>query len=347
MNEKNFDSISQFEVPKSWIDDALNIPQNKVKKPFPLIKFSRNLMAVACFILVCGISVALYFITDDSSIPPVKPPVSSHSANTECMTEDSNKYESNIINSENKDKDEQIHSATQSPFVQSSHPERSEDETVVSTQAHQNPDKKPTDKPNKKPEQNNQDNPIQTDALEPPEEKPTQGEGDKPVDPYPPVEKPSEVILPTYPPAPTENPTYTPAYTENPTEAPEPTEETIYVPPWVSPTIKPTQPESTEAPTINFKYVLIQGVVDNSKLTGSKNVYCKLYDKNGNLLGDPNLFSSSHLTVKAGSGTNKTTVWYYVYRNININVSSTYTYVFYNENGDALKSGTTYLKANV
>lgn len=324
MNEKNFDSISQFEVPKSWIDDALNIPQNKVKKPFPLIKFSRNLMAVACFILVCGISVALYFITDDSSIPPVKPPVSSHSANTECMTEDSNKYESNIRNSENKDKDEKIHSATQSPFVQSSHPERSEDETVVSTQAHQNPDKKPTDKPNKKPEQNNQDNPIQTDALEPPEEKPTQGEGDKPVDPYPPVEKPSAV-----------------------TEAPAPTENPTYVPPWVSPTIKPTQPESTEDPTINFKYVLIQGVVDNSKLTGSKNVYCKLYDKNGNLLGDPNLFSSSHLTVKAGSGTNKTTVWYYVYRNININVSSTYTYVFYNENGDALKSGTTYLKANV
>ncbi len=338
MNEKNFDSISQFEVPKSWIDDALNVPQNNVKKPFPLIKFSRTIMAVASFILVCSLSVALYFITDDSSIPPVKIPASSQSINAETQKKDSGINESDNKDSENKESINQVDSASQSPSTQNSHPERSEDEIQDSTDAlkkpDKNPDKKPADKPNKNPSKDNQENPVQTDAPENP--KPTA-----------PVERPTEEDVPPYnPDFPTEAPLY-------PSEAPPwvtPTENATIKPPYnptQAPDIYPTNPPSIEEPTTNFEYVFIQCTADNYLLTGSKNIYCKILHQDGRLVGDPNLFSSSHLTVKAGSGTSQTTVWYYIYRNTDIEVSGTYRYVFYNENGDTLKYGNIYLQANV
>lgn len=247
MNEKNFDSISKFEVPKSWIDDALNVPQNHVKKPLPLIKFSRTIMAVACFILVCGISVALYFVTDDSSIPPVRTPDSSQSINAETTKKDSGINESENKDSENKESINQGDSASQSPSTQNSHPERSEDEIQDSTDAlkkpDKNPDKKPSDKPNKNPIEDNQEKPVQTDAPENPIVTPTEDEDKKPEDQKPtaPVERPSEEDVPPYIP-------------EGPTEVPV-TEAPLYpseAPPWVYPTenatITPTQAPCTEAP---------------------------------------------------------------------------------------------------
>ncbi len=100
MKNKNFNSISQFSVPQNWIDDVLNIPSDKnKKKPILFVKFSRTFAAVACLVLVCCISLVLFFMTEDGATPPVNP-TSSVSINTET-----NEKNTEYISTENGNND--------------------------------------------------------------------------------------------------------------------------------------------------------------------------------------------------------------------------------------------------
>ena len=71
MRDKNFDSIKNFNVPENWVENALNIPQTEKKSPVAFIKISRTLSAVASLVLVCALSVAVFFYTqkDDIVVP--------------------------------------------------------------------------------------------------------------------------------------------------------------------------------------------------------------------------------------------------------------------------------------
>ena len=340
MNEKNFNSISQFEVPKSWIDSALDVPASHTKKPFPFIKITRTLATVACFILVCGISVALYFLTDDSSIPPVKSPDSIQSQFVDYSNNTGESSNNSVQDNENNS-DSSNTKLPQSPTSSGTHHEIDEDKTENGTGSHPEPNEKP-----QKPTTNETEKPDSTQPptdIDSPSEPQFPTEGSKPpYDPYPPYEP---TVEPTegYP-SPTEKPTIKPRPTEDPTEDPTepPTECPTMTPPWVSPTQKPTIPSGPSYDNLD-----VYALIGANRVAAAKTIYCAVYDSNGYLLGDSNLYSSSHLAYKGETSDGKTRVYYYPYRHFDITVSGVYTYVFYNEKGEEMWRNTCYLAANI
>ena len=343
MNEKNFNSISQFEVPKSWIDGALDVPSSHTKKPFPFIKLTRTIAAVACFVLVCGLSVALYFITDDSSIPPVKSP---DFTNTQYVDDSCYTGESDTDSTQNNKKPDK--NVSVNPTSSGSHFEKNEDKNENNSGSHPEPNEKPT-KP-QKPTTNKPDKPDSTQY-------PTNV--DPPIDPLPTnpeYEPPSE---PEYEP-PTESFTEGTGEWPSPTEGPtrpkppyEPTENSTESgkPPWVTPTMPETKPP-TEDPTNpqekpNFYNFDVYALLGANRVAATNIIYCALYDSNGRLLGDSNLYSSSHIAIKGETSNGRTRVMYYPYRYINIPKDGVYTYVFYNSKGEQMWSNTCYLRSNI
>ena len=334
MNEKNFNSISQFEVPKSWIDGALDVPSSHTKKPFPFINLTRTIAAVACFVLVCGLSVALYFMTDDSSIPPVKSPdfTNSQYVDDSCYTGESDT--DSTQNNKKPDKNVSVN-----PTSSGSHFEKNEDKNENNSGSHPEPNEKPT-KP-QKPTTNKPDKPDSTQYptnVDPPiDPLPTNPEYEPPSEPEyePPTESFTEGTGEW--PSPTEGPTRPkPPYqpTEEPTESGKP--------PWVTPTVKPTTPTKP-----NYDDISIVENFGKNRVEAAINIYCAIYDSNGNLLGDSDLYASSHLTVKGITNGSRVYIHYYVYRMLEIPKSGTYTYVFYNSYGEEMAIGTCNLKADI
>ncbi len=288
MINKNFNSIYQFSVPQEWIDGALCVPQNKKhKKPVVFVNVSRTFAAVASLVIVCTISLLLFFLTEENAVPPIKEPDSTSSFTDVENNSDATTDPDVIIN----------------PTMEGS--EYLQNGESISLPSQDSTSAKPTEP-----------------TIEPTEA--PSGESSLPTEP---IEQP-----PTYTPdVPTEGPT------EDPTE--DPTDE-----PWDGPIEPPT-----DLPTepVDYENIGIHRRVDTTMLTGSKKVYCKLYDSNGSLVGDSNLFASSHLAIKGITDPSVTVVHYYPYRNMDITISGRYTYVFYNESGEELKRGSISLQANI
>ena len=315
MNDKNFDSISQFSVPQSWIDGALNATSETPKKPLPFIRLTRTLAAVASIIFVCGIGVAVYFLTSDSSIPPVKP-------TKETIV--SEFVETSSSTDENSEKETQKKPNTPTDSS-SSHPEESENTGKEET----NPDRKPS-KPSQKPTKPTQ-KPVD----------PTQ----KPTKPSPPSEEPSEQFPdtpgtdPTEPPEPSEVETNPPSVepTEKPIKPEAPTEPEPQ-PPWEEPT-----DGDWDEPTLSpYYYTSVEVIVDISKLDKPYKVYCKFVDSSGKVLGSYNLYDSTHRAMVAVLSTTQVKLSYYPYQKYLITKAGYYTYYFYNSNGEVLGMGSRY-----
>lgn len=102
MNDKNFDSFRNLKAPQKWIENAVNIP-NTAKKATPVffLKYSRQLTTVACLVLVCTISLAFYFMHDNTA-PIAKKPQPTHSSETIA---DSNDYQPQDKTPDNKNND--------------------------------------------------------------------------------------------------------------------------------------------------------------------------------------------------------------------------------------------------
>lgn len=329
MNEKNFNSISQFEVPKSWIDNALSVPATHKKKPFPLIKLTRTLAAVACLVLVCGISVALYFMINDSSIPPVKDPFVTEN---KIIDGSSDTVQTDNINKENEDSSENnsINKA-ENEATSGSDITNVEDNTQNGTGSHPEPNEEP-----QKPTTNVPDKPQNPETTVPSEDDtngsepvaPTQEESSDSTTPDDPIQAPTEGPLPS-----------------EPTEKPKP--------PWVAPTENPTIGpviDPTVTPTIiqnpNYNKMILV-LIGEKRVAAAKSIYCALYDENNRMIGDSNMYSSSHIAYKGSTKGGRTEVYYYPYHNTNILEGGTYTYVFYNENGEEMYRGTCNLQAYV
>lgn len=321
MNKKNFNSISQFSVPQNWIDDALNIPveENK-KKPILFVKFSRTFAAVACLVLVCCVSLMLFFLTDDNATPIYKPTqgVTSESETTETVSSENSSE--TIADTSNGETD-------YIGFIEPTEENISPNGTQSGENSSVNPSVRPTTEPTDKP-------------IVGPTVKPTIEPSEDITEPVP-TEPTSPPTEPDYP-MPTVNPSYSPVPTEPIVEPTEPTEPwdpvpTEPMPPVVVPTVKPTE---------NYNDIKVVGGIHTDKITSSGKVYCRFYDSNGNLLGSKNLFDSSHLTEIRESGAAITTVCYYPYRNNLITKDGYYTYEFYNSDGIVLRSyDSTYFKA--
>lgn len=95
--------------------------------------------------------------------------------------------------------------------------------------------------------------------------------------------------------------------------------------------------ESTTSATVDDDWCDIQsngicyGNFPKSQLVG--NVYCRLYDSDGKLVGDSNLYSSQHLAHYVIEAGNNVYVQYFL-SDAGLDLSSgTYIYYFYNANG--------------
>ncbi len=283
MKNKNFNSISQFSVPQNWIDDALSIPSDKnKKKPILFVKFSRTFAAVACIVLVCCISLVLFFMAEDGGNLPVNP-TSSVSINNET-----NEKNTEYISTENDNNDLE---PTQENVSQNS-----------SSQGNI-PTVKPTTKPTV--------SPSVSPTIEPSE------------DIEPPTDTPPTEEVPTE---------------EQSTDGPPPTEEPTWEEPtWEEPSGNPEPPSTEPEPVKTDIYVTFSIDLLGEEL----NLYCKILDSNGNLVGDRNLYSSEHRADMNISG-GQINAHYHIYSNL-IEKADYYTFVFYNRANPCIATQTLYL----
>ena len=316
MKNVNFDSLTNIKAPEKWIENALNIPQT-VEKPKPLffIKHARTLAAVASLVFVSVISIVL-FLTNDRVTPQIDPDAIETKATVSIVeTDNSTQNEQKPTNNQNQTQEKTPYQPTV-PYETIEPPESDKP---------QKPTKPGADSPTVKPTV-----PVAptqgSDATLPPDEiEPTEDIPSLPVDPTepPPVVRPT--VKPTVKPSekPTQPPAVTPteAPTESPTEAP--TEE-----PWIPPTENP------------FNNIILSGSAPQGTVNGSKNLYCMIYDSNGRLIGDSNLYSSQHVAYFMGTGYGKAYFSYSVPNGL-ITKHDTYTYYFYDQDGVTLFIGTT------
>ena len=293
MNDKNFNSISKFSVPQSWIDGALSVTETKPKKTLPFIRLTRTLSFVASIILVCGIGIAVYFLSSDTAVPPVKPTnnsIVSELVEPTSETSDNNeKTETSDLQTEDtQSKETQV--STKTETTTPTRPTQKPDES--------NPDSKPGIKPTNKPQSS------ETESTE----KPTDN-------PETPGIDPSEPIIPT---------------------------EEIE-PPWVEPTEEESSATPTEEPSVNPYYdTYVEAIVSKSKVGNTYSLYCKFVDSSGRVLGNSNLYDSSHRVRVSILSTTQVKVWYYPYQHNIITKAGNYTYYFYNSKGEVLYTGTGY-----
>lgn len=185
MRKVNFNNLENIEIPESWTQKALNLPNAPIKKKsvFVLPSFYRRLSFVACFVLVCALSVAIFgFMKND--ILPQRTPAESISNSTTQSTSSSDTAT--------------VHSViTQKPtsLIPTQNIEPTEETTENSTQSEsddsstqtQEPTEKPTQKATQKPTQKETSHPT-TQPTKPtvppkPSQPPTEPSLDQPSEP--------------------------------------------------------------------------------------------------------------------------------------------------------------------
>ena len=126
----------------------------------------------------------------------------------------------------------------------------------------------------------------------------------------------------------------TPQPTVISTEAPtQQLTETVDEPPLTRPTESDIQPVG----------VSFSGVVDSSMLTGSGNVYSRIFDDRGRLLGDSDAYSPDRLAVIVEQDGDSASVQYTVPEDL-LYKEGYYNIVFYNEDGKRLAQGQLYIQ---
>lgn len=142
------------------------------------------------------------------------------------------------------------------------------------------------------------------------------------------VETPADQSVTESVSAPTPQPTV--ISTEAPTQQ---LTETVDEPPLTRPTESDIQPVG----------VSFSGVVDSSMLTGSGNVYSRIFDDRGRLLGDSDAYSPDRLAVIVEQDGDSASVQYTVPEDL-LYKEGYYNIVFYNEDGKRLAQGQLYIQ---
>ncbi|MBQ4128267.1 MAG: hypothetical protein IJD68_00675 [Ruminococcus sp.] len=308
MKKVNFDSLKSLEAPKSWIENAINIPQTKKAPPVFFFKYSRAVAFAATFVLVCAISITL-FLHQNNDILKIEP---TYSSTQEALNSTQATQESDVENTEQ----EKAKTATDSK--QDSKPDSNnqqnlnggaplEDETLPST------NKPETDKPV-----------TPTDGGTPEPTLPSNNNTDNTSSPQPPATEPTNPLQPTQTP---NNPA--------PGSPQEPTEETIG---------KPDIAAIAHYQSVH-DYCEIIGYIETKHLTGSGNVYCQL-SKRG--LSEPWLGSSDycgadHLCTIWMVKDGYTYFAYDIPQSYEIEHGAQYLFIIYNESGQILDTRLKYL----
>ena len=265
MSEFNFDNMKNVDIPDSWIEGALKVPKDTIH-PTPFLKYSKIIAFAASIVLVCSISVALFFVTNDNPVvPPIKydeTECNTFGENTDSTIESSVDVTTKETNAE-KNTTEAVESEEQTVFESSAKnkkptsfkPEKTEPTefcmpTTNGSIENDKDDGRIPSNPNSAPDSN--PNPDSVPDSNPNKPRPTQSGG-----------------KPTAPPA-TEN-----GAQEKPTVRPD----------------GPEPPEKVESYVKSYESGIITAKIHKEDL--SEMMYCRIYDENGNIIGDSNLFSNS------------------------------------------------------
>lgn len=307
MKNKNFDSISKFSVPQSWIDAAKNVPNTNKKKAVVVIGFKRYLQAAACLVTVIGLTLLVLFMRENEVKP--RPSMQNTTTNSQTTTaEDGTSDDTSstqATDGNNKDYFDRL------PIIIETTPDGTVIIRPTTPQGSIDPSK-PTVPSIVGPT-------MPSDKTEEPTAEPTE----------PPTEAPTQ-----RPPVvdPTDEPTAEPWYPIEPTEPwyPPPTEE-----PWYP--VDPTEPwypiDPTDPPTNPPQQVrLVASVTVPKSVVSNTNVYCKVYDPHWILCGDPSLFSNQHKVTVIPRNDGNVTLYYEVERSA-IGIHSSYKFVYYDSNG--------------
>ena len=320
VNDKNFDSLKNLKAPDSWIENAMSIPKVQEKKPIFFIKYSRHLMAVACLVLVCTISLIIVLQKDDGKVLVIDPdfePTSIQQQTEEIKnTEESkpltDKKENNTQETEGNVPDGHTESENGGAPHENSH-------NTVS----------PTQNVNTQETENPTDSIISTESpiIE------TENEVLSPTESYTePVDSSEGDISPTLRPTPPQ-PTKPPL---KPVNKPQSRPQAPMAPP----------PTEDEAQNPQPSESVIEGQLGTSffiQNTTSTTFYCIMFDPDGKLIGDENLFSEEHKTVLVTSYQDCVIVNYIPEDHYNLTKFGRYTYFLYDEKGNLLRQ--TYIEA--
>ncbi|MBE6824465.1 MAG: hypothetical protein E7513_03865 [Ruminococcaceae bacterium] len=317
MSEFNFDKLKNLEIPDSWVDGALNVPPESEKAPVVFVNFTRSFAAVASLVLVCSLSLLLFFLTDDNATPPIDKKVptsetsvtSTESFDTNNSTENTEKE---LATPFDKVKDF-IHNLFIKPTQKPSSSAEKDEEPTGSTHP-----SKPSEE-TKNDEENSSSTTLPSTSIE------TQSVATEPQEPTQEVQ--------TQPP------------TQEPTEKPDVNPTEVHTQP---PTQKPTQ-KPTQEPTMSINdfpdepFVIISSYPVSGWNSTTEVVYCRLYDANGNLVGDSDLYSSQHLAKIDSQDSKRVYVSYDPQaRGLAIPVGE-YSFCFYNLLGTVLVQGYIYV----
>ena len=296
-------------------------PQSKQSPP-PVSVFRRYkvLAFAATVVLVVGMSLSVYFFFGNKSAVPIAPsPISSNSQPSEMKA---------------------ATDAAKAPLLSPSSPAGNTEPTA----------------PKNSTSPSSSAAPFATEKKEGTVAPTLPGKG-----PAEPTESPKPTVSPTRP-AETTSPSVVP--TDEPwmlpTEAPIPTESpTIRIPPtelpwnppteppWVLPTMppEPTEPPQPTEPADEIVFIGVFPWEPDYDNEDSWWLYCRIYDQNGNLVGDPDLFSESHkASYLIWSGITNA---YYRPADYGIRLSTgRYTYFFYDINGVDVYKGEQYVQTH-
>lgn len=310
MNEMNFDNLQNLNTPENWVENALNIPQEKKKAIIIPFGYTRTLSAVACLVLVLLLSVSLLSLTKNNATLKSDPQgPTAHVNNTE-PTQNS-ESDSHTDNKNNKNNNKHSYN----PILPDGVLQQVEDATQSTD------DKTNNNKETIKPTQGNQ---HETNAPQKPTVAPSKPNDIEPTESAPPV-------CPTEPTEPDE-----PMIPGMPTEMePVPTEGEI-----------PEEPRPTKNPH-DFEpqdiVLTIYASVPSSSTAGTKSVYCMLYDSNGAVVGNAYTYSQQRKCTKTPNGSTTNISYSPYYKGIYYK-SGTYSYKFYTSSGKVIASGSTYLQ---
>lgn len=316
MKNKNFDSISKFSVPQSWIDAAKNVPQTNKKKAVVVIGFKRYLQAVACLVTVIGLTLLVLFMRENEVKP--RPGVQNTTSNSQTTTTEDGTSDDTLstqsTDGTGKDYFDRL------PIIIETTP----DGTVIIRPTTPQESVDPSEPIGPQPPTSETEDPTQLPTIEPSE---PQLPPDEPTDP--PTDAPTNppTTKPWYPVDPTDEPTYDP--TEEPWDPVDPTE------PWypIDPTDPPTNPPK--------QVRLVASVTVPKSVVSNTNVYCKVYDPHWILCGDPSLFSNQHKVTVIPRNDGNVTLYYEVERSA-IGIHSSYKFVYYDSNGRTIAMTTQY-----
>lgn len=253
MNDKNFDSLKNLKTPDSWIENALNIPkaQAQEKKPIFFIRYSRQLVAVACLVLVCTVSLFVVLNKGDESVLVVDPNHSETQAEKNDASENGRGDSPDTTKTDKKEnKKKKPQSIIQSILdnLNGGAPHESTEHSEKPTQSQDNDTQKPTQKPSVRPTKPSDGSVKPTDVPQS-----TTAPSEKPTTPstQPPYQEPSSPMPPGDP------------------QAPPPTESI------------PTKPGAPGSPAQGLVFSL---VVSKHFLTSGEQILCAVMNPDGSPL---------------------------------------------------------------